>query len=358
MTNTPEPSTLPLFFTRNGLGAEDLETCLAVARRASKKRRVEVLEQQGYCSFTVLCCGEEEEEEQGKRDAERKLIVQFRSPRYALSPDVARAARRVYGDLAPAVKGFGKVGLGAGAVEVQVCVLGLVEGVAVGRVLPRRRGLGREEGQRLEGLLRGMARLFVRGWEGSGRKECRGRVGRSVLGRLAWLERRLPSCWLRRRAGLVRKGVEGGGLEALPVVFTHGDVLPSNILVDFNDWHLHGLVDWAEAEDLPFGMAFYGIEHLLGYLDPSSGRYRFVYYQRAMQLRESFWQELLKALPDLRQGHLREAMLLAREVGILLWHGIAFDDGKLDRVINATDDRQEVAYLEAFLGHAGVSATL
>lgn len=45
-----------------------------------------------------------------------------------------------------------------------------------------------------------------------------------------------------------------------------------------------------------------------------------------------------------------EAVLLARDVGVLLWYGTAFDEGRLDKVVNEQDDRVELACLEAFSG--------
>jgi hypothetical protein len=37
-----------------------------------------------------------------------------------------------------------------------------------------------------------------------------------------------------------------------------------NLLVDKDDGHLTGVIDWAEAEILPFGCELWGIENVMG----------------------------------------------------------------------------------------------
>ncbi|KAK4505793.1 hypothetical protein PRZ48_003758 [Zasmidium cellare] len=161
------------------------------------------------------------------------------------------------------------------------------------------------------------------------------------------LENGLPTRWLRSRARVVRRGYDSGLLDRLSVVLNHGDLLPSNIMVDRESWRLTGLVDWAEAEYLPVGMALYGIEHLLGFFD--NKRKVFVYYEQANTLRDIFWQRLKDEIPELRDKAMWEAVFLSRDIGILLWHGIAWDDGRLDRVVDYENDTEELAYLESFL---------
>ncbi|KAH6649586.1 hypothetical protein F5144DRAFT_607715 [Chaetomium tenue] len=51
---------------------------------------------------------------------------------------------------------------------------------------------------------------------------------------------------------------------ALPLALTHGDLCEMNLLVDPATGRLTGVVDWAEARALPFGLALYGLENVLG----------------------------------------------------------------------------------------------
>ncbi|KAK3616150.1 hypothetical protein LTR56_026151 [Elasticomyces elasticus] len=143
--------------------------------------------------------------------------------------------------------------------------------------------------------------------------------------------------------------IQKGALDVLPAVLTHGDLIPSNIHVSAESWRVEGYVDWAEAEQLPFGLCLYGLENLLGYTEKEGGTPRFIYYSQAEELRATFWNALEQELPEVKSNDVRTAIDVARAAGILLWHGFAFDDGKLDRVVNAVDDAEELELLEAHL---------
>lgn len=148
------------------------------------------------------------------------------------------------------------------------------------------------------------------------------------------------------------------GIESLPWALTHGDVIPSNIMVQnprgasSGEVVLSGFLDWAEAEYLPFGLGIYGLEALLGESDRDG---RFGYYPEAQELREYFWTRLEAEVPGvrLRSGSegFRKEVEAAHILGVLLWHGIAFDNGRLDRVVDESnpDDAEEVRILDLFI---------
>jgi hypothetical protein len=162
------------------------------------------------------------------------------------------------------------------------------------------------------------------------------------------LARELPDACLRERAGITLCAVQR--ISEHPVVLNHGDLIPSNILVHEQTWQITGLVDWAEAEFLPFGTCLYGLEHLLGFFTPASSDDdvpTFTYFDHAQPLRDLFWDRLAKALPNiLSRG---DDIRVMRDVGVLLWHGIAWDGGAIDRVVNERDDMEELVRLRAFL---------
>lgn len=56
-------------------------------------------------------------------------------------------------------------------------------------------------------------------------------------------------------------------LTSLPMVLTHGDLSEKNIMVDPVDGRVIGIVNWDNAELLPFGFALYALEHFFGYFD-------------------------------------------------------------------------------------------
>jgi hypothetical protein len=70
-------------------------------------------------------------------------------------------------------------------------------------------------------------------------------------------------------------------------------------------------------------------------------------------MRALFWTELQRHLPELEQQSVLDAVKLARDLGVLLWHGIAFDNGAIDRVVQEDRDIEEVRRLDAFLDLSG-----
>lgn len=69
-----------------------------------------------------------------------------------------------------------------------------------------------------------------------------------------------------------------------PQVLTHGDLSPMNILVSPTTGRVTGIIDWAEAEVLPFGLALYGLENLLG----NMGLGGWEYFEIRDELEQSF----------------------------------------------------------------------
>lgn len=224
----------------------------------------------------------------------------------------------------------------------------------------------RHRRQQREAVVRQFAGFIATGWgaparpssdpavagPGLGRRRRRG-VGGSIGWRLEQMSARLPG----RFRPEVRRILQGlGDIVALPWVLTHGDIVPANVMVDTcpsssdpsGDVVLTGLLDWAEAEYLPFGVGLYGLEELLGDTDDDRS---FRYYPDEQKLREIFWERLEAELPDVEIGpgsRLRKVVEDAHTLGFLLWHGIAFDDGRLDRVVEEGKDDMEIRRLDLF----------
>jgi hypothetical protein len=189
--------------------------------------------------------------------------------------------------------------------------------------------------------------------------DCTGKVGSSIVHRLEKLSDELPDPHLREVAKTTLAGINA--MDPMPVVLNHGDLIPSNILVDKYTWEITGLIDWAEAEYLPLGTCLYGLEHVLGYIStvsPSAmqtientsdflGVPKFIYHDHASYLRDLFWTQLCELVPDVKTR--LEDVKTIRDLGVLLWYGYAWDDGAIDRVVNEVDDAVEVACLRGFL---------
>ncbi|QIW96280.1 hypothetical protein AMS68_001798 [Peltaster fructicola] len=225
--------------------------------------------------------------------------------------------------------------------------MSLMPGVVYNVLQQRQRGVTSESIKKLERLIEGLADVFARSWHLSELSiSANGRIGRSLRSRLLKLSVDLPDSGLRRLARQAILAVDNGMLEQLPLVLTHGDLLPSNLVVDETTGELTGVIDWAEAEYLPFGLALYGLDHLLGVMSTSG---QFVYYTQSELLRQLFWTRLIREVAALADARVLRAVMLARTVGVLLWHGYAWDDGKIERVVDAQRDAGELAYLRAFL---------
>lgn len=354
--------------------------CVGAVRERYKGYEAKEFGEQGYCSYTLLITRLNSAEhttyedtyrnKKGNRIGRRvELVVQLRPTPYALDVSIVHAASKIYASLAPMTQSL-ELLLPGGLCAYEMDRLA---GTSLTRLLPRERTLDAQAQSKLQRLVVSFADFIVRGWRTSSMthtlsrdrttradspmdenldtfSRCSGKVGSSIVHRLEKLAAGLPDAWLRERADKALCAVQR--MIGYPVVLNHGDLIPSNILVQEQTWEITGIADWAEAEFLPFGICLYGLEHLLGYLVPASPNTKptWVYFDDAEQLRESFWTCLVAALPDLRAQI--EDVRVMRDVGVMLWHGIAWDDGAIDRVVNEVDDVEELAKLRAFLDAA------
>jgi aminoglycoside phosphotransferase (APT) family kinase protein len=351
------------FWTRAQLAEIDRMVCLEALQENYPGYRVEEHEYQGYCSYTWLLSPQTTAERAG-----RQLVVQVRPARYKLRLDIARAAREVYGALAPEVRAV-DVCLPGGLVAYE---MGRVEGTPLSLLL-HENAVETDRRTKQRTLVTSFAHLVAQSWPGrkaprrrdsvvqssplprsvkdSGMmlSPCTGKVGSQIVPKLRKLAQELPDRWLRARAQETLNRIQK--IDDYPVVLNHGDLIPSNMLVNEDTCNITGLVDWAEAEFLPFGTCLYGLEHLLGTLvsAPRDGRTSWVYRYSsgAQELRDLFYNTLTSLVPELK--HRQEELWLMRDIGVFLWHGYAWDDGAIDRVVDEANDGEELAKLRAML---------
>jgi hypothetical protein len=375
------------FWKRFGLREEDRLRCLQIVQDRYIGCEVREFGEQGYCSFTLVVsgshgCSAANDSIEGSYDdihtkRRKTCVVQIRPTQHALDLEIAHAAKKTYPSLAPSIRILDlKSPNRLRGYEMQE-----MPGTPLSRILLQYQVLDSSLRERQEQLVTSFAAVIAQGWlahsEGGLKSrttradspmeemsdmlsECTGRVGSSIRSKLEKLNNELPDSLLRDKAKATLDRVQH--MENYPVVMNHGDLIPSNILVHEDTWAITGLIDWAEAEYLPFGTCLYGLEHLLGYISPSvetfsptgltsSASYRppmFVYCHLAAQLRALFWSRLFETIPELE---LRQDDVGAmRDLGVLLWYGYAWDDGAIDRVVNEEDDEVEVACLREFLG--------
>lgn len=342
------------FFERYGLSENDKLTCQQLAYPLLPVRLSECSLPQGQCSYTVFT--RDDATSTAYSSASKDCVVQFRPTRFALDLDIANDAKAVYYEAAPDVKWHRRVCFESSAGEDIVLHMYSIEriaGVPYSTIQPHTRELSPALFPKQALLVRDFAKFVARSWptpqSRTPSKLADGKVGTCIAEKLRKLDQQLPSLALRHHARRVLEKLPE--IKMLPTVLNHGDVVPSNIMVDKDTGHLNGLVDWAEAEHLPFGICLYGLEFLLGFVDSKSvGTPRFYYHTEARELRELFWVELRSCIPALDNPPTLEAVRDARTLGVLLWHGFAWDDGAINRVVDRETDPLEVHLLEMFLG--------
>jgi len=305
------------FFARCGLPPPARLRCDDYARRRFPGLNVRPVPVQGFCSYTLL--------------AGPDAVLQFRPARHRLDADVLGRARAVYGDWVPATEPLGPLGSGEPGPDpgsdLHVYEMARLPGVPLSELGPAD-----------EALARDLATFFARGFHRAvtasdpALAAHKGRIGRSLGARLLVLHAGLPSRF-RAEASAALRALPA--VEALPWALTHGDLVPGNVMVrTAGSPRLAGLLDWAEAEFLPFGVGLYGVDELLA----DAGA------------RAAFWAELAARIPELAaDARLRATVEAARRLGVLLWHGFAFDDGSLDRVVEVGRDDGEIRRLDRLL---------
>lgn len=365
------------FFERCGLPQDTRSRCWDLAQHAFPNECIEESKPQGYCSYT-LCVG-------------RDTIVQFRPRVHKLDTRVTAAAEHIYGSLAPQTKLLDVMDIptsfspddasGDSHRQPEDEAVVIDDGCYKSHVSLYVYSLSRIPGQSVtelsaswvrsslpatvirrqrEGVISEFARFIAIGWKSARSASdpavsiLRGRVGGSIRWRLQKMLDHLPSRFQPAVKSILERLDD---IESLPWVLTHGDVVPDNMMVrkaqnaSSKEVALSGFLDWAEAEYLPFGIGIYGLEALLGESDHDG---RFDYYPEAKELREHFWLKLESEIPDLRlqtrSKSLKRNIETAHALGVLLWHGIAFDDGRLDRVVDEekSEDAEEVRMLNLF----------
>ncbi|KAH7360620.1 hypothetical protein BKA65DRAFT_604051 [Rhexocercosporidium sp. MPI-PUGE-AT-0058] len=312
------------FFLRSGLTSQDRLDCYAFVEKLYPNKSISPASCQGYCSMTMFV-GED-------------MVVQFRPSNYRLDLRVTSAAKDVYGMFAPETKYIETL-------PASGLIIYRMERMA-GKSFNHLRASNATPMMTVHGrvrLCKDFAAFLSKSWHrGTVEHLPLGTVGRSIRTRLQSLCADLP-VQFQGKARHILANLRH--IEALPWVLTHGDIVAANIMVDPSTGALTGLVDWAEAEILPFGVCLYGLEEVLGEITPTG----FQYCPDAERLKDLFWVELKRNIPALGRSRVLEAVKLARDLGVLLWHGIAFDDGAIDRVVQEGRDAKEIHKLDAFL---------
>ena len=108
-----------------------------------------------------------------------------------------------------------------------------------------------------------------------------------------------------------------------PLVSTHGDLSENNLFVNKETGELTGVIGLAELSFLPFGLDFYGLEEIVGYL----GLEGWGEHDGAQELRAHFWVIFANSAKLDAKGPEMRTIREARLVGILFRYGTRADAG-------------------------------
>lgn len=127
-----------------------------------------------------------------------------------------------------------------------------------------------------------------------------------------------------------------------PLVLSHGDLCEMNIMVNPEEGGITGVIDWAEAKVLPFGMSLWGLRNMLGVMNSMGWHY----YENSSRLECLFWDIFHKNVGTVSH-HDKCAMRIAERAGLVLRYGFTWEDGAFERPVTERDS--SIRYLDAFL---------
>ena len=99
--------------------------------------------------------------------------------------------------------------------------------------------------------------------------------------------------------------------------------------MDPDSGHLTGVIDWAEANTLPFECALWGMENLLGFMDADGWHYFPVH----RKLEDLFWKTFQSCINN-EFEEVWPAIEVTQRIGIFLRYGFCWIQGSQQRVTN------------------------
>lgn len=114
-----------------------------------------------------------------------------------------------------------------------------------------------------------------------------------------------------------------------------------NIFVNPNTGYITGIIDWAEARILPFGISLWGFENILGYMDSQGWHY----YNNHHKFENLFWKTFEETIRGVSETN-RQAIRITRLANFFLRYGFVWEGGV--REIPAKEPDTNLSYLDAF----------
>ncbi|KAK8064451.1 hypothetical protein PG994_007089 [Apiospora phragmitis] len=262
-------------------------------------------------------------------------IVQFRAARSKLDMAIVELAAAVHPDFVPWCRYHGPIGDAASSTPLHVYVIEKREGLCSFECrdssVKGAPAFAARQFQTVRDFARQVSLPTPRMQVAPAAAE---KMRQDLDGDLARLAQALPA----RFQATVQQARTGlpAVFALLPFALTHGDLYEGNILVDKADGRITGIIDWAEAEVAPFGLALWGLESVLGYSD----REGWHPHGNAGPLRDEFWR-VFEAEAGGTAAALSEevgrAIRVARMAGMLLIWCFKWDEDGGRRKVRGTD---------------------
>ncbi|KAE8446278.1 hypothetical protein EG329_012364 [Mollisiaceae sp. DMI_Dod_QoI] len=249
-------------------------------------------------------------------------VVQFRAKISPLNLSLVDIAKSIHGHLVARTFQFGIFGdESKGENVVLVYCMERLQGENFS-LLTASTQLDALQHQKQERTVEGLARFFAQSWKHPQPKtnEMVEKIHSGFSQKLELLATNLPS----RHHRLVQhcqKNLQYLSLPEIPWTITHGDLCDTNLLVDSLTGTLTGVPDWAEAEVLPFGLALWGLQTLLGSMDEAESRW--LYFSEYASLESIFWAEFTKNIASLSEKQWM-GIRIGHLLGLLCRHGFKF----------------------------------
>lgn len=130
--------------------------------------------------------------------------------------------------------------------------------------------------------------------------------------------RRLLAALPDRFRPIIQQSIDAlPAIVSLPIVVLHKDFGVCNVMVDANDNHMVGIIDWAEAEIGPFGTNLHSLQQFMSHYRLGVGWVRHDNYNA---LDSTFWDTFSTAVGGLEEETTR-TIKSAIIVGLLRSHG-------------------------------------
>lgn len=299
-----------------------------IARRFGRGAEPALL--QGSCSYTMIT-GEKQ-----------PRVVQLRASAHLIDPIIHGAAKHNHPEFVPTYRYLGIIG------SQQPAHIYEMEKMRGSPYILSRDTTNPQPAAAIEkqrNTVTDLARFFAQAWNKGqyATHENTSALGARFRSNFDLLKNTLPE---RFQAKL--REVDGGQRAILandyPWVLAPSDLSQTNLLIDDGTGHVTGILDWSQAEFLPFGIALAGIEDVFGWMDKGGWHY----FSNHDELKALFWSTFYE-LTDMEEVHQHwNSIQEARLVGMFFGHGLIYDHN--GEVVRGVDDSivTRIPYLDAF----------